>query len=133
MAKNGWQVTGLDDYFTALEEAAKDINTVSREALAEAGQMLKSEMVSRCPSRQLKPYIQIHTPSAEGDFNYVAVGYVRDLSYTPADIAILANVIEFGSVHNAPMPHIRPAVRALRGRVNSLIGERLKAAGLVDR
>ena len=94
--------------------------------------MLQSAMVSRCPSDKLKPYIKIFTPSVEGDYNYVAVGYVRDPAYTPKEIAIIANSVEFGSVHNAPMPHIRPAVRALRSAVNSRIAAKLKAAGYVD-
>ena len=94
--------------------------------------MLKSEMIRRCSSQTLTPYIQVYTPTKEGDFNYVAVGYVRDLSYTPAEIAILANVIEFGSVRTAAKPHIRPAVRAMRARVNNHIAAKLKAAGLVD-
>jgi hypothetical protein len=40
--------------------------------------------------------------------------------------------VEFGSVHNAPMAHIRPAVRAMRSAVNNLLAAKLKAAGLVD-
>lgn len=128
----GWELTGLDEYISALQKAGKDVNTVSRAGLAEAGYMLKNAMVSRCPTDKLRPYIKIFTPSAEGDWNYVAVGYVRDLSYTPADIAVAANSVEFGSVHNAPMPHIRPAVSAMRSAVNNLLAAKLKAAGLVD-
>ena len=127
-----WEISGLDDYLEFLQKASVDINLVSREGLAEAGRMLQSAMVSRCPSDKLKPYIKIHTPSAEGDWNYVAVGYIRDLAYTPADIAKAANAVEFGSVHNAPMAHIRPAVRAMRAAVNNLLAAKLKAAGLVD-
>jgi hypothetical protein len=127
-----WELTGLDDYYNALQAAGKNINTVSREGLAEAGRMLQSAMVARCPSDKLKPYIKIYTPSVEGTYNYVAVGYVHDLAYTPADIAVAANSVEFGSVHNAPMPHIRPAVSAMRSAVNNLIAAKLKAAGLID-
>ena len=119
----------MDDYFTAIEKAGKEINPVARAALAEVGVMLQADMISRCPSDKLKPYIKVFTPSKEGDFNYLMVGYIRD---TPKEIAIAANSVEFGSVHNAPMPHIRPAIRSMRAKVNAHIVAKLKAAGLVD-
>lgn len=129
--KAGWDVN-FTEYFEAIEQAGSNVNTVSREALAEVGAALESAMRAACPSDKLRPYIQTYTPTREGDFNYVAVGYVRDLSYTPAEIAVAANSVEFGSVNNAPMPHIRPVVRRMRKSVNEHIANRLKAAGLVD-
>lgn len=129
--KAGWQFD-FSEYRDAIEQAGTDMNDVSRDALSDVGEVLQSAMINACPSDKLRPYIQIHTPTAEGDYNYIAVGYVRDLSYTPAEIAKAAMAVEFGSVHNAPMPHIRPAVRALRSYVNKEIAARLKAAGLVD-
>lgn len=129
--KAGWQFD-FEEYRDAIEQAGKDVNVVSRQALAEVGDVLVSAMQAACPSDKLRPYIQLYTPTREGDFNYVAAGYVRDLSYTPKEIAIAANSVEFGSVHNAPMPHIRPAVRKLRGYVNQTIADRLRAAGLVE-
>jgi hypothetical protein len=129
--KGSWQFD-FSEFADALEKASVNVNTVSRSALADVGPVLQSAMQAACPSDKLRPYIKIHTPSAEGDYNYVAVGYVRDLSYTPADIAVAANSVEFGSVHNAPMPHIRPAVRRLRTFVNKHIALKLQAAGLVD-
>jgi len=130
--KAAWEVQGLEDYMDMLKEAGKQVNVVSREALAEVGQELQAEMQIRCKVDKLLPYIKIYTPQREGDYNYVAVGFVHDLAYTPAWAAILANVIEFGSVHNAAMPFIRPAVRAMRSAVNAKIAARLKAATLVD-
>jgi hypothetical protein len=123
---------GFEDYFKALEDANVNINTVSRSALAEVGPMLQAEMERRCPTDKLKPFIKIYTPTREGDYNYIAVGFVRDLAYTPAWAAVAANSVEFGSVHNAPMPFVRPAVKALKSRVNASIAAKLKAAGLVD-
>jgi hypothetical protein len=130
--KSKWEISGLEDYMMFIEQAGKNVNTVSREGLAQAGQMLQSAMISRCPTDKLKPYIKIFTPSAEGDYNYVAVGYVRDIAYTPKEIAVLANSVEFGSVHNPPMSHIRSAVSSMRSSVNKLLAAKLKAAGLVD-
>jgi HK97 gp10 family phage protein len=130
--KAKWEVQGIEEYIAALRDAGKAVNTVSREALADAGKDLKAEMLSRCPTDKLRPYINIFTPSREGDYNYVAVGFIHDLAYTPADIAVAANSVEFGSVHNAPMPFIRPAVSKLKSKVNASIAAKLKAAGLVD-
>lgn len=131
--KSTMEFEGLDEYLAALEKAGQDVNLVSRDALAELGPMIQAEMIRKCPTQKLAPYINIFTPSREGDYNYVAVGYIRDIKYTPREAAILANVVEFGSVHNGPMPHIRPVVRAFRSRVNKHIAARLQAAGLVDR
>lgn len=130
--KATWELTGFEEYIAKLAGATDGINQVSRQALAESGKILQAAIVARCPSEKLKPYIKIHTPSGAGDYNYVAVGYVRDIAYTPKEIAVAANSVEFGSVHNAPMPHVRPAVGALRATVKNLIASRLKAAGYVD-
>lgn len=130
--KATWELTGFEEYIAKLEGATDGINQVSREALAEAGKILQVAIQARCPSDKLKPFIKIFTPSGKGDYNYVAVGYVRDLAYTPKEIAVAANSVEFGSVHNAPMPHVRPAVSALRAAVKNLIVNRLKAAGYLD-
>ncbi|MCZ2076686.1 MAG: hypothetical protein LC130_17035 [Bryobacterales bacterium] len=129
--KAGWQID-FSEYADALERASVDVNQVSREALAEAASVLQAAMVAACPTAKLRPYIKVFTPSAEGDYNYVAVGYVRDAAYTPAEIAILANSVEFGTTHSPPLPHIRPAVRKLRAAVKGLIANRLIAAGYVD-
>jgi hypothetical protein len=129
--KAGWEID-FSLYEDALAEAGANVNAVSREALAESAQILQAAMEAACPSEKLRPYIKIFTPQGEGDYNYVAIGYVRDLAYTPPEIAVAANSVEFGSVHNAPMPHIRPVVRRLRKSVNELIAGRLKAAGYVD-
>jgi HK97 gp10 family phage protein len=132
--KSQFPVTGLDEYLEVLQNAGEDINEVSRSALAEAGEMFQSAMVARVPvdSGNLRDHIKIFTPSAEGDYNYVAVGIIHDLAYTDKETAIQARAVEFGSVHMAAHPFIRPAVRATRGAVQKLIRERLKAAGLVD-
>ena len=129
--KAGWEFD-FSLYADALEHASADVNKVSREALADAGQILQSAMQAACPSDKLRPFIKVFTPSGEGDFNYKAIGYVRDLAYTPKEIAIAANSVEFGSVHNAPMPHIRPTVSRLRNYVKKHIAAKLKAAGYID-
>lgn len=131
-------ITGMDDYFSALEKAEKDINTVSREALAEVGAMLQSEMIGRVPSgkgintEKLKSVIKIKTPTVEGNYNYVFVGVIHDLAYTDAGMAIHANIVEFGSVHTQAHPFIRPAVSSKRGAVRSRVQARLRMTGLID-
>ena len=96
--------------------------------------MFRAAMVARVPvdSGNLRDHIKIFTPSAEGDYNYVAVGIIRHLDYTDRETAIQAISVEFGSVRMAAHPFIRPAVRATRAPVERLIRERLKAAELVD-
>lgn len=129
--KAGWEFD-FSLYADALQHVHEGVNKVSREALDDVASVVQSAMQAACPSDKLRPFIKVYTPSAEGDFNYKAIGYVRDLAFTPAEIAIAANSVEFGSVHNAPMPHIRPTVRKLRAFVNKHIADKLIAAGYVD-
>lgn len=132
--KSKFEVTGLEAYLDVLQKAEVDINLVSRAALKEVGEMFRSAMVARVPvdTGNLRDHIRIFTPSAEGNYNYVAVGIIRDASFTDRETAIQANVVEFGSVNMAARPFIRPAVRAKRAAAQRLIRERLKAASLVD-
>jgi HK97 gp10 family phage protein len=132
--KSSFKVTGMEAYFDLLQKAGKDIDLISRSALKEAGEILQADMISRVPvdTGNLRDHIKIYTPSAEGYFNYVAVGIIRDLGYTDKETAIQANAVEFGSVHTAARPFIRPAVRAKKAAIMKLIRDRLKSAGLID-
>jgi HK97 gp10 family phage protein len=117
-----------------LTKAGVDINKVSREALAEAGSMLQSAMLSRVPIKNgnLASHIKIKTPTAEGNYNYCEVGIIYDLAYTDKKTSIQARAIEFGTIYAPAQPFIRPAIRALRGAITGLILSRLQAAELVD-
>ena len=129
--KAGWDFD-FSLYADALEHASDGVNKVSRQALDDVADVVESAMRAACPSDKLRPFIKTFTPSAEGDYNYKAIGYIRDAAYTPKDIAVAANSVEFGSVHNAPMPHIRPTVRRLSAYVNKHIADKLIAAGYAD-
>ena len=48
--KSKWEISGLEDYMAFLEKAGKDVNTISRSGLAEAGNMLKNAMVDGLPT-----------------------------------------------------------------------------------
>lgn len=130
--KSAFQITGFEEYFDSLRKAGEDINKVSREALAEVGNMLEGEMKSRCESEELKQIITQYVPSGTGDYNYRRIGIIHDLSYTTKRQMIKAIVIEFGGVHWAARPFIRPAIRAKRAAAMKLIQDRLRAAALVD-
>jgi nitric oxide synthase oxygenase domain/subunit len=129
--KAGWNFD-FSEYENAIQQVHDGVNKVSREALDDIASVVQSAMKSACPSDKLRPFIKVFTPSGEGDFNYKAIGYVRDAAYTPKEIAVAANSVEFGSVHNAPMPHIRPTVSRLRNYVKQHIAAKLKAAGYID-
>ena len=132
--KSKFEIKGTEAYLEALQKAGRDIDLVSRGALKEAGEILKADMISRVPidTGNLMRHIKIFTPSREGHFNYIVVGIIHDLDYTDERTAIQANAIEFGSVHAAAQPFIRPAIRAKRAAIMRLIRERLQAAKLVD-
>jgi len=136
--KTSLKINGLDDYIQALANAGEDINKISREALAEAGDILAAEMkrnvrvVTGERSRNLVDHIKIRVPSGEGDYNYREIGIIHRLEFTDAATAIQANAVEYGSVHNKAMPFVRPAIRSKKAAINALIKARLVAAGLAD-
>lgn len=132
--KSKFEIKGLEEYLQTLEKAGVDINLVSRGALKECGELLQSAMKSRVPvdTGNLQDHIRIKTPTVEGDYNYVFVGIIHDAAYTDAKTAIQANAVEYGSTRMNAKPFVRPAINASRSRVNNIVKERLKNAGLVD-
>ena len=126
------EIKGLEEYIKHIHEAGESVNDVARSALAEIGPMLQAEMLRDVPvdEGELRDTIQIRTPSGEGDYNYINVGIIAGVA-TKRN-AIKALVFEFGSVHIAARPFIRPAIARKRAAVSRLIRERFKAKGLVD-
>jgi hypothetical protein len=134
--KSNFVTSGIDTYLDVLQRAGKDIDLVSRQALAEVGVILQEAMTSRAEG-SLKELIKIKTPSGEGHYNYLAVGVLHDLSYTSKEEMVKALSVEFGHINangtfTPAHPYIRPGISSVRARCNNLIKERLKAAGLVD-
>lgn len=136
--KSSFDVRGLDDYIEELLKAGKEVDLVARDALAEAAQDLQSALINAVPEAEgvnadaLREHIHIRTPSGEGHYNYVNVGFLRDLAYTPAGIDIHAKIVEFGSVWTPARPFIRATVAAFKPRFDSIAKAKFVAAGLVD-
>jgi len=132
--KSAFNITGFEDYVADLVNAGIKINQVSREALAEASDILLAEMRARVPidSGNLLDHITVKVPSAEGNYNYREIGIIYDLDYTDKKTSIQARAVEFGSVYMAAQSFIRPAIRSKRSVITNLIRNRLKAAELVD-
>ncbi len=136
--KSTFNVSGMEVYIENLMKAGKDVDLVAREVLAEVAKDMHSEMLSKCPTDSLLEYIRIHTPTSEGHYNYVNVGILYGLEYTPGDVMRKANAIEYGHIKRngkgnvAPIPFIRPAVIKGRAKLNQLAEQKFKAAGLAD-
>jgi HK97 gp10 family phage protein len=133
--KSAFQITGFEEYAEKLVRAGLKINQVSRDALDEASKIILAEMQSRVPvdTGNLLNHLTIKTPTREGDYNYREIGIIYDLAYTDKKTSIQARTVEFGSVHMAARPFIRPAIRAVRSEVVNLIKSRLAEAGMVDK
>lgn len=129
---------GINEYTETLLKAGVDVDIVAREALAEIGQILQSDMVRRVKvktgkhSKNIIDHIKIRTPTGAGHYNYVEVGVIHRLEFTDAKSARQAAAVEFGSVHNAAMPFARPAIASKKAALNKLILERYRAAGLAE-
>lgn len=136
--KTTFQINGINEYIEFLDKKASEIDIVARSALAEIGEILKADMQARVTvisgehSQNIIDHLAIKTPSGEGHYNYIQVGIIHDKAFTDAETAKQAVAVEFGSVHNAAMPFVRPAIYANRDRVMSIIRSKLQAAGMVD-
>lgn len=132
--KTAFQMTGLEDYLDALQRAGEDIDKISREALAEASEILVADMKARVPvdTGNLLSHITIKVPTAAGHYNYREIGIIYDLAYTDKKTSIQARAVEFGSIHMAARPFIRPAIRANKTRILEIFRRSLQSKGLID-
>jgi HK97 gp10 family phage protein len=132
--KSAFEITGFEEYYEVLTKASVDVNLISREALAEASEILLADMQARVPvdTGNLREHLRIHVPSGEGDFNYREIGILHHRFFTDKKTAIYARVVEFGSIYVGARSYIRAAIRAKRAQILNLFYQRLKARGLVD-
>lgn len=132
--KTAFQITGLEDYLDTLQRAGEDIDKISREALAEASEILVADMKARVPvdTGNLLSHITIKVPTASGHYNYREIGIIYDIGYTDKKTSIQARAVEFGSIRMAAQPFIRPAIRANKTRIMDLFRRSLQSKGLID-
>lgn len=136
--KATFELTGFDEYIESLIKAGHDVDLIARDALSEAAQDLQSALINAVPDVQgvnaeaLREHINIRTPSGEGHYNYINVGFLHDIEYTPKGINIHARIVEFGSVWTPPHPFIRRTVAAFKNHFLQVAKSKLAAAGLVD-
>jgi hypothetical protein len=96
-----------------LSQAADDIDAIAREGLFETALNMQEEMQNSVPilTGRLWDHILIDGPHSDGNYHFVEVGIIHNLAFTPKDVAIQANVIEFGSSRQAAQPFLRPVFR----------------------
>lgn len=111
--KGEFTIKGLKKYTEELEAAAEQVDPICRDTLFEAAQTMQEQMRERVPilSGRLYEHILIDGPNSNGNFHFVEVGIIHNLSFTPKDVAIQANVVEFGSARQAAQPFLRPVFR----------------------
>lgn len=115
---------GLSEYLEDLASAEADVDAASRDALFEGAQDIQDEMRSLVPilTGRLFQHIEVKGPITEGNYHYCEVGVIHDIAFTPKDVAIQANVIEYGSTRQAAQPFVRPAI----ARSKKVIVEKMK-------
>lgn len=108
------ELTGLEAYLEEIEKAGHNIDGAARDAVYEGAVTLQEKMQSFVPilTGRLFMHILIKGPITEGNFSYCEVGVLHDIAFTPKDVAIQANVIEYGSTRQSAQPFIRPALRS---------------------
>lgn len=103
---------GLSEYLEALAKAEADVDGAARDAVFEGALTLQASMQDLVPilTGRLWEHILIKGPITDGNFIYCEVGILHDIAYTPKDVAIQANTIEYGGTRRAAQPFIRPAI-----------------------
>ena len=111
--KGTMTLQGLDEYLEALANAGEDVDGAARDALLEGATVLQEAMQSLVPilTGRLYLHIAIDGPHTNGNYSWCDVGIIHDIAFTPKDVAIQANTIEYGGVRRAAQPFIRPAMR----------------------
>lgn len=114
MATSGkFEMSGLEEWIAELEQAEKDVDGSVRDALFEAAQTVQEAMQDRVPvlTGRLWMHIKIDGPHTIGNYSWCEVGVIHDRNFTPKDVAIQANVIEYGTTGREARPFVRPAFR----------------------
>jgi HK97 gp10 family phage protein len=106
-------LSGVGAYLEELNRLGHDIDVVAQEVVLEAGQQIQADMQNLVPvdTGNLYDHIQINGPHRDGNFHFVEVGVIHDISFTDAETAIYGNVIEYGSSRVNAQPYIRPALK----------------------
>ena len=76
MTRSRLDTGGFEEYLEKLAKADADIDSITDEALAAGGEILKSGMASRAPEKtgHLKKRIEMVGPVNSGNFHYVEIG-----------------------------------------------------------
>jgi HK97 gp10 family phage protein len=116
--------SGLDEYLRQLQELEIDIDEAAIDAVETAAPLVDAEITRLAKEHELTgaTVASIYrTPvQSEGSFHYVELG-----ASVEGDSAALFD--EFGTVHMAPRPFVRPALNNVRTRWRNTIKARLKA------
>lgn len=128
-------LSGFEEYFAQLREAEGNIDGVARDATYETAVVLQEEMRSLVPvlTGRLHEHILIDGPHTEGNIIWCEVGIIHKIEFTPKDVAIQANVIEYGSPskHIQPEPFIRPAIDHKRKVLKNTLKTILRKYGII--
>lgn len=110
----GAKVTGMQELLSDLEKAAKEAVTQTRKVVAKGALNVKKDarrILAATPTLRGKEYIPHYPGSityetrASGTTVTAEIGPDKDRKQGP-----LGNLIEYGSINNAPLPHLSPAL-----------------------
>ena len=111
--KGSFDLSGLQEYFEDLAAAEADVDAAARDVMFETALTVQEEMQTLVPvlTGRLHEHIQIDGPHTDGNYSWCEVGIIHDIAFTPKDVAIQANVIEYGNARQAAQPFVRPVLR----------------------
>lgn len=103
-----WQMTGLDEYLTKIQQAGRDVDQAAAECVQVAGEMLHHEMVDNIPVGSLR-----EDPEAGALRNFV-----QQQGLGPITRAGNVTTVEVGLRSFGPSTMPSPAARTAYGRTH---------------
>ncbi len=122
--------SGLAEHIQRLVDQQKDVDAVVAEGLAEAAEILKTEMVKLAPVKtgNLRDHIRIAGPTKEGNVTYIEVGVIHSKKLTDATTARYANAQEYGTSSMAAQPYVRPGTSKAKNKARKALLKHLREA-----
>lgn len=100
---------GFDEWLERVQQAGKDIDQVTAQALDAGGKVLLDGMQRRVPKDtwNLNDNLSVDGPKKDGNYHYILIGLNREVD---ADTARYGTVQEYGAADTPAQPYIRPTM-----------------------
>lgn len=127
------ELKGFDEYLAKIAALGRDIDEAAAKGLLAGAEIIQDSMRDLAPvdTGNLRAHIKIKGPLRDGNFTYVDVGLINEITYTDPVTARYGNVQEYGSANTPAHPFIRPGIDHARKAAMAALRESLEQDGLL--